>query len=167
MARPDTGKHQEVTGRTLNVFLYLVRKGASDLRDVQRDLGLSTPSLASYHLGKLVDAGYVTQNERGQYVATKDSEKVLLEGYSRIGAVLVPQLFFFAVLFTGVTSFFALMSLTHFSYVPLLVVTSMAMLVVLWYQTYRTWRRLGSSGKVESELFSARKATKPESRQKE
>ena len=167
MAKPDTAKHQEVTGRTLKVFLYLVRKGASDLRDVQRDLGLSTPSLASYHLGKLVDAGYVTQNERGQYVATKDSEKVLLEGYSRIGAVLVPQLFFFAVLFTGVVSFFALMSLTHFSYVPLLVATSMAMLVVLWYQTYRVWRRLGSSGQVESQLFTSRKATKSEPRRKE
>jgi len=135
-----------VTGRTLKVFLYLVRKGASDLRDVQKDLGFSTASLASYHLGKLVDEGYVTRNERGQYEATKDSEKVLLEGYSRVGAVLVPQLFFFAVLFTGVVGFFALMSLMYASYVPLLIAASVAMLAVLWYQTLRIWRRLASWG---------------------
>jgi DNA-binding transcriptional ArsR family regulator len=133
-----------VTGRTLRVFLYLVRKGPSDLRDIQRDLGFSTPSLASYHLGKLVEAGYVIQNERGQYVAAKDSEKVLLEGYSRVGAILVPQLFFFAILFTGVVGFFALMSLRNYTYVPLLIAASVAMLGVLWYQTARIWRRLAS-----------------------
>jgi DNA-binding transcriptional ArsR family regulator len=133
-----------VTGKTLRVFLYLARKGPSDLRDVQRDLGFSTASLASYHLGKLVEAGYVSQNERGQYVATKDSEKSLVEGYSKVGAVLVPQLLFFAILFTGVVGFFAFMSLTHPSYVPLLVGASVAMLGVLWYQTIRIWRRLAS-----------------------
>jgi len=124
----------------------LARKGASDLRDVQRDLGLSTASLASYHLGKLVEAGYVERNERGQYVVTKDSEKTLLEGYSRVGAVLVPQLFFFAVLFTGLVGFFAFMSLRYASYVPLLVATSVAILAVLWYQTLRIWRRLAYGG---------------------
>jgi DNA-binding transcriptional ArsR family regulator len=144
MARPVASKRPEVTGKTLRVFLYLARKGASDLRDVQRDLSFSTASLASYHLGKLTEAGYVAQNERGQYVVTKDSEKALLEGYSRVGALLVPQLFFFAVLFTGVISFFAVMSLMNGSYVLLLIATSVAMLVVLWYQTLRIWRRLAS-----------------------
>jgi hypothetical protein len=146
LARAASDKRPEVTGRTLKVFLYLVRKGASELRDVQKDLGFSTASLASYHLGKLVDDGYVTRNERGQYEATKDSEKILLEGYSRVGAVLVPQLFFFAVLFTGVVGFFALMSLMYASYVPLLIAASVAMLAVLWYQTLRIWRRLASWG---------------------
>ena len=139
-------KRPEVTGRTLRVFLYLVRRGPSDLRDIQRDLGFSTASLASYHLGKLTEAGYVSQNERGQYVAAKDSEKGLLEGYSRVGVVLVPQLLFFAVLFTGVVSFFALMSLRYASYVPFLVVAALAMLAVLWYQTVTVWRKLASWG---------------------
>lgn len=146
MAEPTVPKRPEVTGRTLRVFHYLVRRGASDLRDIQRDLGFSTASLASYHLGKLVEVGYVSQNERGQYVANKDSEKQLLEGYSRVGVVLVPQLLFFAIMFTGVVGFFALMSLTHASYVPLLVVASVAMLCVLWYETIRIWRRLTSWG---------------------
>jgi DNA-binding transcriptional ArsR family regulator len=144
LAHPVAPKRPEVTGKTLRVFLYLARKGPSDLRDVQRDLAFSTASLVSYHLGKLTEAGYVTQNERGQYVVTKDSEKALLEGYSRVGAVLVPQLFFFAVLFTVVVGFFAVMSLVNGSYVLLLITTSVAMLVVLWYQTLRIWRRLAS-----------------------
>jgi len=144
LAQPVAPKRPEVTGKTLRVFLYLASKGTSELRDIQRDLGFSTASLASYHLGKLMEAGYVKQNERGQYVATKDSEKALLEGYSRVGALLVPQLFFFAILFTVVVGFFAVMSLMNGSYVLLLIATSVTMLLVLWYQTFRIWRRLAS-----------------------
>lgn len=133
-----------VRGNTLRVYLYLLQNGASELREVQRNLGFSTPSLASYHLGRLVEAGYAAQNERGQYSAVSDSTKEILEGYTRVGALVVPQLFFFAVLFTPLAGFFAFMSLSHPSYVPLLAVSSLAMVLVLWYETVRIWRRLAS-----------------------
>jgi len=40
--------------------------------------------------------------------------------------------------------YFALMSLSHPSFVPLLAVSSVAMVVVLWYETLRVWRRLAT-----------------------
>jgi predicted transcriptional regulator len=61
----------EVRGNTLKVYLYLLRQGPSELRDVQREVGLSSPSLASYHLGKLSEAGFVKQDEHGRYFAVK------------------------------------------------------------------------------------------------
>jgi DNA-binding IclR family transcriptional regulator len=64
---------KEITGNTLRTFLYLLTHGPSELREVQRSLGLSTPSLASYPLGRLVDAGYVTQDDEGKYVAIKEA----------------------------------------------------------------------------------------------
>ena len=134
----------ELKGNTMRVYLYLLRSGASELRDVQRDLGFSTPSLASYHLGRLMEAGYVTQNPHGQYLVESGSTGQILEGFTHVGALVVPQLFFFAVLFTGVAGFFAVMSLWYPSYVPLLVATSLAMIVVIWYETVRVWRRLAA-----------------------
>ena len=131
-------------GNTLRVYLYLLRSGVSELRDIQRALGFSTPSLASYHLGKLLEAGYVSQDERGQYSASQDSARDILEGYTRMGPLVVPQLFFFAVLFTGVVGFFAFMALSFPPYVPLLAAASAAMVAALWYETYRVWRRLAS-----------------------
>src|SRR5712692_3779289 len=86
-------------GNTLRVYLHLLRHGPCELRDVQRSLEFSTPSLASYHLNRLIQAGYAAQNENGQYYSVKDASGEILEGYMRIGAVLVPQLSFFAVLF--------------------------------------------------------------------
>ena len=144
MARPGIKGKPEIAGNTFRVYLHLLRAGASELRDVQRSLGFSTPSLASYHLGRLVEAGYVKQNERGQYVAVEGAAGDLLEGYTKLGVFLVPQLFFFALFFTAVVGFFAYMSLSLSSYVPLLVGTSLAMVAVLWYETFRVWRRLQS-----------------------
>ncbi len=142
MAQPARKETSEIKGNTLRVYLYLLQSGASELRDVQRSLGFSTPSLASYHLGKLVEAGYVAQNERGQYTVVKDSTKEILEGYVRVGTVVFPQLFFFSVLFTAVIGFLAFMSLSVSSYVPLLVTASIALVGAFWYETIKVWRRL-------------------------
>lgn len=97
---------QEIKGNTLKVYLYLLRHGASELRDVQRGVGLSSASLASYHLGKLSEAGFVTQDELGRYLVVKEGSAKVLEGYSRMGSAIVPQFFFFALLFTILVAFF-------------------------------------------------------------
>jgi hypothetical protein len=138
------GKRPEVKGNTLRVYLYLLQHSPADLRDVQHSLGLSTPSLASYHLGKLVEGGYATQNDHGQYLVVRESTNMILEGYVKLGATVVPQLAFFAMFFTGVVGYFALMSLTYPNYVPLLVASTVALIAVLWYETLRVWKKLAT-----------------------
>ena len=133
---------QEVRGNALKVYLYLLRHGPSELRDVQRGIGLSSPSLASYHLGKLSEAGFVTQDERGRYFAVKEASDRVLEGYSRMGPTIVPQLFFFALLFTILVTFFSFATLYASGFTPYLVAICAAMVLVLWYETVRLWRRL-------------------------
>ncbi len=135
---------REIKGNTLRVYLFLLNSGSSELREVQRSLGFSTPSLASYHLGKLVEAGYVSQDEHGRYAAVKDATKELLEGYVKVGTVVVPQLFFFSILFTAVIGFLVVMSVFYSAYVPLLGLASLALVAAFWYETVRVWRRMTS-----------------------
>lgn len=142
--RGQPSRRPDIRGNTLRVYLYLLQHSPADLRDVQHSLNLSTPSLASYHLGKLLEVGYATQNEHGQYMVVGESANAILEGYVKLGAAVIPQLAFFAVLFTALVGYFALMSLSHPSFVPLLAVSSVAMVVVLWYETLRVWRRLAT-----------------------
>jgi len=132
----------EIRGNTLRVFVYLVKNGPSELREVQRGIGLSTPSLASYHLGKLVASGYARQDEIGKYLATGESSTKILEGYSKIGSTIVPQLFFFTVLFTILTAFFSFETLYSLGYSDYLVAVSAGMVAALWYETLRLWRKL-------------------------
>jgi hypothetical protein len=133
---------QEVRGNALKVYLYLLKHGPSELRDVQRGVGLSSPSLASYHLGKLSDAGFVTQDEHGRYLAVKETSDRILEGYSRMGPAIVPQLFFFALLFTILAAFFSFEALYANGFTIYLVAVCAAMVLVFWYETVRLWRRL-------------------------
>jgi hypothetical protein len=133
---------QEVRGNTLKVYLYLLRHGPSELRDVQRGVGLSSASLASYHLGKLSEAGFVTHDEHGRYSAVKEASDRVLEGYSRMGPAIVPQLFFFALLFTILTVFFSFEALYASGFTVYLVAVCVAMVLVFWYETVRLWRRL-------------------------
>ena len=144
LATPPKKPPSDIRGNTLRVYVYLLRSGASELRDVQRALDLSTPSLASYHLGRLVEAGYATQDEHGRYLVVQGATNAILDGYTKLGGVVVPQLLFFSVLFSALIGFFAFMSLSYASYVPLLVAVSAAMVVVFWYETARLWRRLAS-----------------------
>ena len=56
-----------------------------------------------------------------------------------MGPAVEPQLFFFALFFTILTSFFSFATLFASGFTPYLIA---AMVVVLWYETARLWRKL-------------------------
>jgi len=142
VSESDSAKN--ISGNTLRVYIYVLKNGPSELREVQRGLGFSTPSLASYHLTKLMKAGYIKQDEEGRYVANREATPSLLEEYSKVGAFIVPNMLFFAILFTILVAYFsyrALISLSQ-AYVDYLAATSIAMCGVYWYEVVRAWRKL-------------------------
>jgi DNA-binding transcriptional ArsR family regulator len=132
----------ELKGNTLRAYLQVLRHGPCELRDLQHALGLSTASLASYHLNKLLEAGYVRQDEYGRYIASGEAVGEVLAGYSKVGSAVVPQLAFFAVLFSILIAYFSYEALRVSSFVPLLTVAATGAALVLWYETFRVWRRL-------------------------
>jgi hypothetical protein len=134
--------NQEIRGNTLKAYLYLLKHGPSELREVQRGLELSSASLASYHLGKLIEANYVKQDEQGKYFAVKDASTKVLEGYSKVGPAVVPQLFFFSLLFTILVAFFSLEFFFGSGLTVWLIIVSVAMIAVFWYETIVLWRKL-------------------------
>lgn len=131
-------------GNTLRVYLYILQHGPCELKDVQGGLDFSTPSLASYHLRRLIEAGYASQDDYGRYVAAKDATKQLLEGYVKVGAKVVPQLLFFAVLFTLLEGYFTYMTYASVVYLPFLAGSSAVLVVVVWYETFKLWRKLAT-----------------------
>jgi predicted transcriptional regulator len=58
----------QLKGKTLKVYMYMVKKKEPvGIREVQRDLGFSSPSVANYHIDKLVGLALVDQDEFGRY----------------------------------------------------------------------------------------------------
>lgn len=83
-------------GLTLKVYKFVLKKGKpTGIREVQRSLKLSSPTLALYHLKKLEEAGLVKKETEGYEV-----NRVFLKNLVRFKRMLIPRYFFYCVLFT-------------------------------------------------------------------
>lgn len=142
MIEEDEVIESELKGKTLLVYMYLIRSKdpAVGVREVQRALGFSSPSVSSYHLNKLQELGLVA-SERGDYRLVREIKLGVLRQFVTLGGVMLPRFLFYAVLVTT-------MFLTYIYQFPFRperqYVTTLFMgavpTVVLWYETLRIWR---------------------------
>jgi len=79
-------------GTTLDIYRFLVKTNKPvGIREVQRALNLSSPSVVAYHFSKLEEAGLV-KREQGDYVVSK----VILNHSIRISRFIVPRHLFYS-----------------------------------------------------------------------
>ena len=89
--------NEELEGITLNVYLYVVKKGKPvGPRDVMKGANLSSPSVAYRHLQKLEDLGYLQKNNYGEYII---KGKAHVRGYMWIGRRMLPKMLVYALTF--------------------------------------------------------------------
>lgn len=83
-------------GLTLKVYKFVLKNGKpTGIREVQRSLKLSSPTLALYHLDKLEEAGLLKKGTEGYEV-----NRVFLKNLVRFKRMLIPKYFFYCVFFT-------------------------------------------------------------------
>jgi len=128
----------ELRGRSLEVFLYVLRAGKPvGVRDVQRALGLSSPSVAHHHLEKLHDLGVLKKDEKGVYTAVEKVDISLLQSFVLVGGRLLPRMAFYAAFFT---TFSLLYLLTHINTPdPYVLTLGAASSTATVYEAVRTW----------------------------
>jgi len=82
----------KLRGRTLLVYWFLLRSPrlSVGVREVQRALGFSSPSVAAHHLEKLVSLGLVEKRVTGEYVLRREVKVVVLRLFTRVGRFMVP-----------------------------------------------------------------------------
>jgi len=133
----------ELKGKTLLVYWNLLKSSGSrvGVREVQRKLGFSSPSVAVYHLDKLMSLGLVEKTVTGEYVLISEVKTGLLRFFTRLGRFLVPRYLFYSVWFTTM-----LISYIIF-YGQSLCVHNIAALIfglsassILWFETVRVLR---------------------------
>jgi hypothetical protein len=132
----------KLNGNTLRAYWAVLSKedGIIGVRELQRQLGFSSPALAAYHLNKLVDFELVV-NERGDYRLVREVKVGVLKQYIKLGSVLFPRYVLYASMFS--TLFLILMlnfdEISFFSIYA--VVVSILASVVFWYESYRIWKQ--------------------------
>ncbi len=132
----------ELKGNTLRVYWYVMNadKQTVGVREVQRALNFSSPTLALYHLDKLRDLGLVSK-ETGEYRLIKEVKVDVLKQFMRVGRVFVPRFSLYAVLFTALSVYYALSIgiLNFFTFFGLSF--GIAGAGIFWFETWKAWKQ--------------------------
>jgi hypothetical protein len=130
-------------GKTLRVYWYVIQQPskAVGIRQVQRALSFSSPSIAVHHLEKLQDLGLVRKTGTGEYVLQDEVKVGLLRYFTRMGRFLVPRYLFYSVFFsTMLIAYLALCIATQL--VPSFYAVTFGGIATLVFcaETIRQWR---------------------------
>lgn len=133
----------ELKGKTLLVYWYLLQQSTHTvgIREVQRALGFSSPSIAVHHLEKLQDLGLVKKKGTGEYVLEEEVKVGILRFFTRMGRFLVPRYLFYSVLFlTMLVAYLALCIVNQLAPNLYVLIFGLTANVILWFETFRLWR---------------------------
>jgi hypothetical protein len=129
-----------LSGTTLKVYRYLYRQGGSPVgfHELQRRCHLSSPSVAQYHIKKLLDSGLIQEHDSGYAV-----DRVLFENMIRVRKSIVPMQLTFVVFFISTLALLLTLlrpnslSSTYFFSVAI----NIAAIVLFAYEANSAWRR--------------------------
>ncbi|UCE44012.1 MAG: ArsR family transcriptional regulator [Candidatus Bathyarchaeota archaeon] len=134
----------EMRGKTLLVYWYLLGSSSAraGVREVQRSLGFSSPSVASHHLNKLLDLGLVDKSSTGEYFLIQQVDVGILRFFTKLGRFLIPRYLFYSVLLTTMLIIY-LIFCGWYGYIPNLFALTFSSIacVILWFETLKLWRQ--------------------------
>jgi hypothetical protein len=140
--RDETDFEYALRGKDWEVYWLLLKNGRpSSIREVQRALHFSSPSVAQHHLEQLRQLGLVQrEGAGGQYSLVSEVKIGVLRHYVKLGKLLFPRYFFYAVLTTAFYAIYLLFLVQKITRESLFIVTFGAIvLVIFWYEAYRIW----------------------------
>ena len=140
---PDDAEIEaELKGKTLLIYMHILKAGqdAVGVREIQRALSLSSPSVAAYHLQKLQEMGLI-ENVYGDYKLVREVKVGVLRSFVSFAGFMLPKFLFYAVLVTTMLATFVIQTPfepTRF-YITTLVM-GVVPAAILWYETIKIWR---------------------------
>jgi len=131
-------------GKTLQIYWYMLRSPSSHVgvREIQRALHLSSPSVAAHHLEKLVSLGLVDKTRIGEYYITQEIKVGILRFFTRLGRYLVPRYLFYSIWFTTMLIIYSTFYPPDGSIHNLVaMIFGTLATLILWLETLRLWRQ--------------------------
>ena len=133
----------ELKGKTLLVYWYFLKSPSSmvGVREIQRSLGFSSPSVAAHHLDKLLSLGLIEKTKTGEYFLIQEVKVGVLRFFMKVGRFMVPRYLFYSVWLTTMLIFYVVFY-GHTSDVHNLValIFGISSSLILWYETFRLWK---------------------------
>lgn len=140
----DSKTRSELKGTTLRVYWVLLKHGEKGVgpREVMRELGLSSPSVAAYHLEKLKELSIVERRQDGTYFAKKNVDVEVLSDFVRVQGMMIPRFLFYSVFFTTmVLTFLVIYPLRLEPQTVIALIFGVAASLIFWVETIRTFKK--------------------------
>jgi len=100
---------KQIYGKTWDVYLcILTSSDPIGVRDIWRALGLSSPSLAQYHVNKLLNLRLIESTTGGKYVTNDEERLEALRSFLMLRGMLIPRMVVYAALLSGVLASYVL-----------------------------------------------------------
>jgi len=129
----------KLRGKTFQAYLYMLRRrNPIGVRELQRALGFSSPSVAHHHLEKLREMGLVSKDSSGRYKVLEKVDVGVLKMFMVVGGKLVPRLIFYAVFLTTFLLLYIWQNFPNLN--PHALAFGGFASAFLWFETVRLWR---------------------------
>ncbi|MCJ7633261.1 hypothetical protein MUP77_12825 [Candidatus Bathyarchaeota archaeon] len=140
----DTSSQKKLTGTTWDVYLCVLTSGESiGVRDVWRNLKLSSPSLAQYHVNKLLDLKLIETTVEGKYKANNEEQLGALRSFVKLRGRLVPRLVLYGAVVTGILMSYLLLWPLKWDFRDLTVVfVSVFSISAIFFEAYNQMKAL-------------------------
>jgi predicted DNA-binding transcriptional regulator len=138
-------KRDALNGTTRRVYRYIYKRGPVRPQDIQRDLGLSSLSLADYHVQKLLGMKLIREEQTREGAAGYCAEEAVFEAMVRIRRTVIPLRATTSVFFA--VALVMLLTLLRPSYVGSAYAFSVVVIgVALFISVYEVVRGVSTEG---------------------
>ena len=138
----ESGKH--ISGKAWDIYLYiLTSKDPVGVRDVWRTLEFSSPSLAQYHINKLLTLNLLHQTSDGKYQVKEKEQIEALRSFVLLRGRLVPRLVFYGAIVAGVFAVYLFLRPVRLDFRDMVIITvSVFSVLAFFFEAYVQYRGL-------------------------
>ncbi len=143
MQEDETEFDYKLRGKAWNVYWLLLKNGhPMSVREVEKALRFSSPSVAQHHLEQLRQIGLVQkENVGGNYSLVSEVKIGVLRHFIKLGRLVFPRYFFYALFSSAFYITYLTMFLENFTRENLFIISFGAIIsVIFWYEAIRVWR---------------------------
>jgi DNA-binding transcriptional ArsR family regulator len=134
----------ELRGNTLRVYWYMLSQNEPvGVREVQRAIGMSSPSVASHHLNKLVSLELVEKKPDNSYEVSRVVKVGVLRNFIDFRGRFLPRYVFVAIFFTAFTLAYLVISLiAQPGFYDRIIALTIGLIGALfaWVESVRLWK---------------------------
>ncbi|MHA2432540.1 MAG: hypothetical protein ACXADO_04840 [Candidatus Thorarchaeota archaeon] len=134
----------ELRGNTLRVYWYMLTQNRPvGVREVQRAIGMSSPSVASHHLSKLESLDLIEKLSDSSYEVSRVVKVGVLRNFIAFRGRFLPRYMFIAIFFTTYTLAYLALSLVaspglYDRYIALAI--GIVGGLFAWWESLRLWK---------------------------